>query len=377
MILQKIAIPLIAITLAGLFGPAECKPASSPVETELHDELNEILNSRAQAIITGADPEPALDCYDTTAKLGRWALSHEQAKLNYMQLWAQKRGVSITEAKPSLQIPWSRIYNNTAELTVHQTLQLGYVYPDDPTVNRFGIGTRHWMKMVRKDGRWLILQDFYTDGLGDNILKSNPTPADGSVTVEPVMESAAAQDFPPGIYDREGAVRYADKYAGLAWGAGNNHDYNTHYRDMNDKGGDCTNFISQCIGDEEGGKLPMFGAWFYDRKSNSGSLAWVRAEAFGDWLLYSGRGQRVERGTFPELHQPSEKFPRGAVRELQKGDVIGYGERGYSRHFSIMVGSDSKGYPLVNSHNVDRYHCPWDLGFDKSTIFHLYKIKDN
>lgn len=121
----------------------------------------------------------------------------------------------------------------------------------------------------------------------------------------------------------------------------------------------------------------MDGIWFYDRADNSGSQAWARAETFGDWLLYSGRGQRVARGTFPELNQPGDKFPGGAVRELRKGDVIGYGKRSYSEHIAIVVGSDSKGYPLVNAHNVDRYHCPWDLGYDKKTVFHLYRVNDN
>lgn len=379
MLLRKIIISLMLVTVAAFLGGSTCKAAdSSSKEKELHAKVKEIFDSRALAIITDADPGPALADYDTTATLGRWALSHEQGKLNYIQAWAKKRGVRFTEAEPTLRIPWSQVREDTAEFVVYQTLQLGYVYPDDAAVNRFGIGTRHWMELVRRDGKWLIRRDFYTDGLGDDIQAPNPTPADGAAFIGPVDKSAPGQNDSPGVFDREGAVRYADKYAGLAWGAGNNHNYNPRYRDMNDRGGDCTNFVSQCLGDAEGGKLPMDGAWRYlfDRDGGSASRAWVQAEAFGDWLLYSGRGQRVARGTFPEVNQPSAKFPTGAIRELRKGDVIGYGEKGYSEHFTIVVGSDSKGYPLVNAHNVDRYHSPWDLGCDKTTVFHLYHVND-
>lgn len=377
MLLKKIVVPLMFIIIAVVLEASNCKAANSPsLEKELHAKVKEIFDTRALAIITGADPGPALAYYDTTATLGRWALSHEQTKLNYVQSWAQKRGVRFTEAESSLRIPWSRAQEDTAELIVYQTLKLGYVYPDDTTINRFGIGTRHWMEFVRKDGKWLIRRDFYTDGLGDDTQAPDLKPADGAAFIESNGKSASTPSEPPAIFDREGATRYAGEYAGLAWGAGNNNNYNPRYSDLNDRGGDCTNFVSQCLGDAEGGKLPMDGIWYYDRKDKSGSQAWVRAEAFGDWLLYSGRGQRVARGTFPELNQPNDKFPRGAVRELQKGDVIGYGEKGYSAHLAIVVGSDSKGYPLVNAHNVDRYHSPWDMGCDKTTVFHLYRIND-
>ncbi|MCL6634628.1 MAG: amidase domain-containing protein [Peptococcaceae bacterium] len=373
--LRKFALTLIILACVLTPGAANGRAGEpAAAEMEIQAAVKEIFDARALATITGGDAGPALSCYDTTALLGRWALSHEQAKLNYIQAWAAKRGVRITEASCSLRFPWVRVRGDSAELAVHQTLQLGYVYPGDSYVNRFGIGTRHWMELVRREGKWLIRKDFYTDGLGDNAHALGLTPADGPAAIEAAERPASGQAAQPGTFDREGAVSYADRFAGLAWGAGNGNRYNPRYRDLNDRGGDCTNFVSQCLA--EGGGIPMDGIWFYDRGSASGSQAWVRAESFGDWLVYSGRGRRLARGTFPELNQPGGKFPRGAVRELQKGDVIGYGERGYSEHLAIVVGCDSRGYPLVNAHNVDRYHCPWDMGCDRSTVFHLYRIND-
>ncbi|HHW43940.1 hypothetical protein GFC01_09680 [Desulfofundulus thermobenzoicus] len=365
--------------------PAQPSQAKSPQAAPLPAEnmqkiLQEMLETRARAVLTGADPAPVYRMYDTSVKLGRWALSHEQSKLHFIQSWAQKRGVRITEANMTLKIPWSRVREDRAEFVVHQTLALGYIYPDQPAVvNRFGIGTRHWIELVHRDGRWLIRKDFYTDGLGDDTLAPKPTPADGAAFTGRPPSAAPAQGSGSAIYDREGAARYADKYAGLAWGAGNDHQYNSRYRDLNGQGGDCTNFVSQCLGDKEGGRLPMDGAWYYryDRNGGSGSRAWVQTEAFASWLLYSGRSQRIARGTFPELNQPAGRFPRGAVGELQKGDVIGYEEKGHIEHFAIVVGTDSRGYPLVNAHTVDRYHCPWDMGWDRKTVFHLFHINDS
>ncbi|TEB05744.1 putative amidase domain protein [Pelotomaculum schinkii] len=368
------AVLLIIFTVGFVSGTAHAN--SEYKENQLKNGVREMFEARALAIITGADPAPVLAAYETSETLGLWAQIHERERLDYVQQWAKKRGVHFTEAKSSLSIPWYRMEGNYAELLVNETLQLGYVYPGSPTVNRFGTGSRHWLKLVCRGSKWLILQDFYTDGLGDNFQVPNPTPADGAAVVGQPGKRPAAKNSTPVVFDREGAVRYADKYAGLAWGAGNDNSYNRNYRDFNDRGGDCANFVSQCLGDQDGGKMVMDDLWYYDRQENAGSQSWVRAESFGDWILYSGRGRRLARGTFSELNQPTSKFPGGAVRELAPGDVIGYGETGYSRHLAIVVGTDSQGYPLVNAHNVDRYHCPWDMGYDKTTFFHLYQVND-
>ena len=288
----------------------------------------------------------------------------------------KRRGVRFTEARSSVRIPWCELQGNHAELIIHQTLQVGYVYPGSPTVNHFGIGTRHWMKMTRRKGKWSICQDFYTDGLGDDSLVPEPKPADGKPPQgEPPVHTSPQSATES--YDRDGIKRYPAVLVGYPLhGSGNNHQYNLQYGDLSAKGGDCANYVSQCLSDKSGGKLPLDGGWFYSHDQNgfSGSQAWVRAQNLCDWLLYSGRGKLVARGTFPELNNPSKNHPSGAVRKLRKGDVIGYGTKDCIEHVAIIVGWDSRGYPLVNSHSVDRYHCPWDMGYDKTTVFDLIQV---
>ncbi|MDD2360873.1 MAG: hypothetical protein PHE66_10610, partial [Syntrophaceticus schinkii] len=161
-----------------LFRPLISK-ASNAQQTELSKTVKEIFDTRALAIVKKSAKDAVLSSYDTTEKLGQWAHSHEKAKMEFVGLWMKKRGVRFTEARSVIHIPWSELEGNHAELIVHQTLQVGYVYPGSTTVNRFGIGTRHWIKMKRKKGKWLICQDFYTDGLGDDSLAPEPKPADG------------------------------------------------------------------------------------------------------------------------------------------------------------------------------------------------------
>ncbi|MEW6276394.1 MAG: amidase domain-containing protein [Bacillota bacterium] len=360
---------------------AEEKEKDIPSAESLLPRLREIYETRAGALLTEADPERIVPLYDREAGLGRWALSHEQTKIAYVQNWAKKRGVRIVEAKVSLDVKWSRVQKDAAEFNIWQTLILGYRYPDqEDLVNHFGIGTRHSVKLVKKN-KWLIQRDWYTDPLGDDTLVPKPVPADGSADLKITFSTSKNAGAPSSgnlIYDRVSAVRYADKYAGLAVIQGER-IYNPRYRDLNGRGGDCTNFVSQVLGDKEGGKLPMDSVWHYryDARGGSGSTAWVQTDSFAHWLLYGGRATRLARGTFPEVALPEPKFPQGAVRELQKGDLIAYEEKHDIQHFAVVTGFDSKGYPLVNAHTADRYHCPWDIGWDRTTIFHLFCIKDS
>ncbi|MNE50403.1 putative amidase domain protein [compost metagenome] len=170
-------------------------------------------------------------------------------------------------------------------------------------------------------------------------------------------------------------MAYANKYAGAAWGAGNNHRYNQSYLDYTSRGGDCTNFASQVIGDKKAGGLPMTYVWRSGK--SGGTQSWVRTDSFSHFILNNGYGKLVSKGDFQHIVSPTKDNPNGAVSQLLPGDLIGYIIKGSDvDHFSIVVGHDDYGYPLVNSHTADRYRVPFDLGWDKYTKYLLIHIKD-
>ena len=171
-------------------------------------------------------------------------------------------------------------------------------------------------------------------------------------------------------YNRQKAVEYADKYYVK---------YNSKYKDCNGIGGDCTNYVSQCIGDkEEGGGIAFDRTWFcvYPKYGKAeGSRAFVNTDAFKAYLVYSGRGRVIKKGNFSEVTKKTEDNLIGVVEKLQIGDLICYEVNGQIDHFSIITAKDSKGYPMINSHTVERYHVPFDLGWgNKGIKFHLIRI---
>ncbi len=358
----------------------------TPPAKTVEEALEAIFKTRATALLRG-DPEMLKGLYDATSLYGRWAFEHETRRIQYVNVWAKARGLKLRDIRSAIGIRTVEPGEKKAWIFLVQTLSVAYSYTTDPRepVNRFGVGTRHTVELVYGDGNWLVRRDWFTDPLEEDALVSDVAPAQASEPekAEQLLSGEKPKAFEPpqpvsgGWFDRKGAVAYANKYAGLALST--NHRYNPAYRDYTPVGGDCTNFISQALADREGGRLPRDYTWNYVQSKTgigAGSGVWVQASALANHLLYSGHARLIGRGTFGDLVQATANHPFGAIRELGEGDVIAYEEKGRIEHLAVVVGRDSRGYLLVNSHTADRYRVPWDLGWDKKTVFWLLRISD-
>jgi len=332
--------------------------------SQLFKDRNDFLLNKLPATI---------DKYYVQSQSGsRFAFQMEMKRMKYTNLWAEKRGIRLIAAEPAIRITRLKRDGDTVRLAFVQSSKITYAYQtSDLPPQTFGVGTRHALTLKKVDGTWKVLREWYLDPLEENPDLIPDSPAGFP---HPVASSSAQSTNKGNRYNRERAIAYANKYAGLAWGAGNNNRYNQKYLDYTSRGGDCTNFVSQVLGDpKEGGGLRMTGTWRY---SGGGSRAWVQTDAFSHYLLYSGYGKLIAKGDFSEITQSTAKHADGAVAKLQPGDVIGYILGGDVDHFSVIVGHDANGYPLVNSHTVDRYRVPFDLGWDKKTKYLLIHIND-
>jgi len=344
-------------------------------DPEITPFLYKLFNERNQLLITN-QPQIIKKYYLTQEKASLFALQHEVMRSQYLATWARKRGIKIVNAIGVNHIKRIEKMGNIAKVYLHHTAKISYIYPNEPEKTQsFGIGTRHHIKLKKVNDQWFVVRESYID------------PIEEDYSLVPSTVESLPESLPPyqpednwrvfsgkGQYKREKAVLYAIKYAGAAWGAGNNHRYNPKYQDFTYMGGDCTNFASQVLGDpKEGGGLPMDKEWFYQ---GTGSNAWVHTNSFKEHLLKNGYGQIIAEGSFAEVHQPTKTNPGGALAKLQPGDLIGYKMNGDIKHFSIVVGRDHHGYVLVNSHTGDRNHVPWDLGWNNKTQYILIHIND-
>lgn len=354
---------------AAASNPAETTQPSAPVgppETEkpsptdlLTDEealirLQEIFARRARLLLTDKEPPSIESDYMAGRASARWALDHEKAKVKYVQQWVKNRGVRMVEVLPQIQIKRLNKTDEKVRFYVTQSLGLGYSYPGEQTVNHFGVGSRHIVDLRPQDGRWVISLEWYSDPLGEE----QEVPA----AAQPIERHLLLGEQPLPVagrkpYDREGAVKYADTYCGIAWGCGNDNRYNTRYRDYTGEGGNCSNFASQVLRNGGGMSIPLVA----QVGSLVGHLRGIgRASVSFRGRFQVGWSKALQTGQFPKL--------------VEKGDLIAYQLKGKMAHVSVVTAFDSRGYPMVNSHTADRYHVPFDLGWDRSTIYWFVQV---
>ncbi|MBE3575901.1 MAG: amidase domain-containing protein [Firmicutes bacterium] len=380
-------------------GGGGTKPAAP--EEQVRQAVAALLEARAEGLKQG-DPAPLRRLYDLASPQGRRAFGHEQRRVDYVRAWTAARHARIVEVTPRFRLLRASLAPGKASLRARfiQTLEVAYVYPPARTVNRFAVGTRHDLEAVREapapgaaaapassgaegpggaggasSRGWRIRRDRFTDPLEEDVLVSRVTPAAvppgaaGSGAAPPRRGGAGSPR-----YDRAQAVAYAMRYAGAANGP--SQGYNPRYRDYTDTGGDCTNFISQVLADREGGGMATDSRWFYSRWWRPGrpSPIWIQAPDLAAYLVSSGRARLLQKGTFAQVVRPTPLYPAGAIQALEDGDLIGYEEKGHIEHLAVVVGRDSRGYLVVNSHTADRRRVPWDLGWDRETVFWLLHV---
>ncbi|BAU29163.1 putative amidase-like protein [Aneurinibacillus soli] len=375
--MKKIIVNCLCVFL--LVVPRPVHATESDTEAEIHAFLNKLFEVRTQLLIEN-NSRMIEKYYNPKQKTSLYALQHENRRANYIQKWAEKRGVAFVEANSSITITRTKIQGNMATISLLHTLKLTYIYPGKSIrPQSFGTGTRHGIRLEKTQAGWHVAREWYSDPIEENPATiPSHSMKDMSHNQAFVLNAVDQSESVTRMkkYNRNKAVEYANKYAGAAWGAGNDHRYNPKYRDYHHEGGDCTNFASQVLGDqEEGGGLPMRSGWYY-RYKQGGSTPWVRTDSFKNFLIRSGYGKVIARGSYADVIKPTIRNREGAMARLQPGDLIGYEMHGDIDHFSIVVGRDENGYVLVNSHTGDRYRVPWDLGWDKYTKFVLIHIRD-
>lgn len=140
-------------------------------------------------------------------------------------------------------------------------------------------------------------------------------------------------------YDRQSALQYA-----LKWARGRN----PAYTDFSDLGGDCTNFVSQCVYAGSGvmNFSPVTG-WYYI-SSYDRAPAWTGVEFFFDFMVNNN-------GPGPFAVEVTEK-------EIDIGDVVQFASPSSPRFNHALIVTGIIPYPkpliLVSAHTNDALMRP-------------------
>ncbi|MGL4912646.1 MAG: amidase domain-containing protein [Romboutsia sp.] len=319
---------------------------------DLFDYRNKALLEKNEEILKGL--------YETDKKFGLWAYEHEVKKMQYLENWSNKQGVKFNDIKTKVKV--KKIKQKEDDLYgIICTVSTEYKYSYEnqkETINMFRIGTYHYLNVKIKDNQYVITKEWYTDPFADSLNLEN-------LKSEDIRNYILAQESKKINLTEEQlkAINYAHQYCGAAEDEEYGLKFNPNYKDYNPDGGDCANFASQIM--FESGRFKKNDTWNYC--DNAGTKAWVNAQAFKNYIVYSGRGSLIAKGYYQDVYK--------SAYNLKPGDFVAYEKGGRITHVSTVTGVDSKGYPLVTCHNTDRLLVPWDLGWsDKEIKFHIIQV---
>ncbi|MGG5461970.1 amidase domain-containing protein [Clostridium sp. B9] len=329
------------------------------LKVKFEDILHELFKNRNIAVLNN-DLEELKKFYDLDKKPSLWAYESENKKIKYLNNWSQKQGVAFNEIKSKVKVKKvkEREPNLYGVICIVST-EFTYYYLNDPLSNNtFRLGTYHYLNLKEEDGRYVLTKEWYTDPFADSLDLNN-------IKSDEIKSHILNSTKPSYELDErtQKAVDYAHSNCGAAADEELGFNYNKNYTDFNPEGGDCANFASQIL--YEGGGFKKNSTWNYS--NGKASKAWVNAQAFKNYMVYSGRASYIAKGKYSEIYKDAYN--------LRPGDFVAYEKRGRITHISTVTGLDSKGYPLVTCHNTDRLLVPFDLGWSNDNIkFHLIDV---
>lgn len=149
-------------------------------------------------------------------------------------------------------------------------------------------------------------------------------------------------------YRREDAVQYARTWALRR---------NPKYYDYENLGGDCTNFVSQCLYAGSGvmNYTPTFGWYYID--ANQKSPSWT-----GVVYLYNFLTQNISRGVYGRPISQEDAMP---------GDVIQLGNRNRWYHSLLLLSREGEEL-YVAAHDNDALYRPLSsYRYDRARLIHI------
>lgn len=333
--------------------------SSDEVRKEFKDLIETLFKERNAAVVNNNE-ELLKNFYDLDIKVSLYAYENEAKKTQYLINWSEKQAVKFKEITSIVKI--RKVAEKEPDLygiICDVATDFSYYYIDTPDIiNKFRLGTNHYLNLKKINDKYIITKEWYTDPFADSLNLDNIK----SDEIKNFILSRSKVDYTPTERVQK-AIDYAHKYCGVSYDEEFTFKYNPEYKNHNPDGGDCANFASQIL--YEGEVFKKNSTWNYYNKN--GTKAWLNAQGFKNYMVSSGRASYIAKGSYDKIYK--------AAFNMRPGDFVAYERRGRVTHISTVTGLDSKGYPLVTCHNTDRLLVPYDLGFSNSNIkFHLIHV---
>ncbi|EPR08288.1 amidase domain-containing protein [Ruminiclostridium papyrosolvens] len=262
---------------------------------------------------------------------------------------------------------------------------------------------KHLILLSTDSGVWKITQDKFQTKKGhsddlsrDNLSELNEQILTLKAEEEKVLDKAKKSTpsrLLPVVPDRKGS-RTSNNYnrdAVYNWAYSHWNNYSKEFLNFGDekwKGGDCTNFVSQCLraGGAANDKSGAF-QWYYNKKgtlaTSNDDYSWTWSTARGLNSTLSGNYKNNEFG--PKATQKviigDNQYDASIGEYVVPGDVIQYHWKNKSAisHAAVIVGmiynsAKARYEPVIAEHTEDSWFTPWTNNAYKTYFVHITGI---
>ena len=344
------------------------KSADEAALAELYDEHMGMTNAEALSVLSEKPADlSAAKSVDEEAALLEALKAYEAKKALYLlgkapagapdeetgHAWERQKALNefyygngsseVVFLIPSVSISKLSVKEDHYELAVDEWMTLGYCDRSiSDVVNTSAYLLDYTMKYSPKDGVVFAVENGKELFAEMDEAAEAPVSANGPVPVTHGASSGKDALVPTGdipSYNINGALAYADQWA---------LSRNPAYSDYTGRGGDCANFVSQCLC---AGGLPTDGTWYKDSK------AWIAVIALSNYLC--------DRYGLPRLSADNSN--------IQVGSPVCYQwhsnwQAGYRlNHVTLCVGRNAQGVPIVSGHTRDIKGVAWNYGYSNTT----------
>ena len=249
---------------------------------------------------------------------------------------------------PRIKVTGCSFEDGTADLDIYEWMTVGYASDPDSTVNAAAYGYNFSLQVdCDNRGNWQIAKVSDTDQNFDWMEEEAQSAAQAAqtdtddlrvISEDGSLEMMAASAATTYNYNVSKAIAYADKYC---------INYNSSYNSYKGRGGDCANFVSQCL---FAGGFKQDSVWYKH------SVAWINVmKQIAHFKKY---------GSFLNANNGN----------LIKGNPIyfDWNGDGVYDHATICVGRNNSGTAILDSHTKDLYHATWtNWSFKKAGTIQL------
>lgn len=175
-------------------------------------------------------------------------------------------------------------------------------------------------------------------------------------TTEYTNAEGKVLDFGSFSYDLSKAIAYADK-----WALSKNPSYSYY----GGRGGDCANFVSQCL---HAGGFPMNSAW-YGYGNDKDAKDWISQNDLRSYLVSKGYGKVINNPSASDIKIGNPVWYKWNGNKSQNASTSYY-----TNHVTLCVGWNASGTPIIDSHTTAYYHHPWNYG-PSTTVYKTMVLK--